>query len=678
MRFGILGRLRVAGEDGRAVAVTAARQRVLLAALLLSANRVVPAESLAETVWDGATPPGAANTIRSYVMRLRKVLGPQLAARIETRDPGYVVRVEPGELDLTVWEELYARLGAALTVSPAAADWPAVAADAAEDALDWLLRSLDVPPERIPEGLAERAAFYRDRLDGTRTLILVDNAASAAQVRPLIPAASGCLVLVTSRSVLSGLDDAHFLGLSLLPVGEAVELLAKVAGPDRLTAHDVAAAELVELCGRLPLAIRIAAAHLKHHPALSVADYVARLRQSADRLEVLSDEDRNLAVVFAASFAELPPAEQRLFQLLSLVPGPDFDAYAAANLLDRDQVEAERLLDSLLAHNLVVQRVPGRYEMHDLVRVYALRVGRGQERADADAARARLLDFYAQAAARAEGINQRVFPHRDWSKEPTSVRVPEGIGEQARGRSWLRAERENILAAIVDARRRGESARSTELTSAVSGLLHREGPWPLAVDLHTAAAEAERALGRRVQAANHLLGLGESQRNASRFAEAVQAYEQALTLYRDGGERHGEANVLLELGRVRHALGGSKTAMLLLDRALRLNKAIKDPELGAELHNAKGACLAVDGEPAAALGSHREALRLSREFGVPLEEARALDGSSRCRAALGDAAGARADLRAALALYERMGVAERTAAAARLSEFDAGAAAAAS
>lgn len=248
---------------------------------------------------------------------------------------------------------------------------PGTPAVTANDALGWLLRSLGVPPPLIPQDLDHRAAFYRDRLAGTRTLILLDNAASTAQLRPLLPGTADCLVLITSRKRLSGLDDAHNIALDVLPRPHAVALLREVADPGRISDEDPAVEELVTVCGQLPLAIRIAAGRLRDRRARSVEDLVKQLWDDRGRLELLADDDRNLTAVFDTSFAALPAAEQRVFRLLGLVPGPDFDACAVANLIGGDREMAERLLESLQDHSLLLQQAPGRYRFHDLVAAYS-------------------------------------------------------------------------------------------------------------------------------------------------------------------------------------------------------------------------------------------------------------------------------------------------------------------
>jgi len=242
---------------------------------------------------------------------------------------------------------------------------------AADQALSVLLRALGVPPPQIPDDVEERAALYRDRLAGTRTLIVLDNAADEAQVRPLIPGEPGCLVLLTSRRKLKALDDAHTLSLDVLPELDAVKLLAAVAGPGRVTPDAPGVAELARLCGRLPLAVRSAATLLRHRPALSPEHLVSQLWPEHSRLAVLSGGDRDLADLFALSSQALDEPQRRLYQYLGMILGPETDVYVAAALLDTVPAETERLLQDLIDHNLLLEPALGRYRMHDLIRAHA-------------------------------------------------------------------------------------------------------------------------------------------------------------------------------------------------------------------------------------------------------------------------------------------------------------------
>ena len=244
------------------------------------------------------------------------------------------------------------------------------------DALAGFLHALGVPAEQVPLDLEEAAGLYRTLLADKRILVVLDNARSADQVRPLLPGSPRCLILVTSRDRLGGLvarDGARRLTLDVLPPEEAVGLLTRLLGAERVAAEPQAAEELAEVCGLLPLALRIAAANLADQPGQSIAGYLARLRQG-DRLAELSvDDDPQAAVrtAFDCSYAALEPAAQRLFRLLGLVPGPEFTPPAAAALAGAPTDHAATLLERLTTVHLVEPRGPDRFGFHDLLRLYA-------------------------------------------------------------------------------------------------------------------------------------------------------------------------------------------------------------------------------------------------------------------------------------------------------------------
>jgi DNA-binding SARP family transcriptional activator len=328
------------------------------------------------------------------------------------------------------------------------------------DALDLLLRSLGVSPGVIPPDPRARAAFYQSQLAGTRTLLLLDNAGGGARVRPLIPVSAGCLVIVTSRAQLVGVEGGVRVRLDALPADEAVGLLSRTAGPGRVKVGDPAASELVQWCGRLPLALRILGARLRHRPMLDPTTLLAILRSEGDPLARLKDDDRDVTRVFASSVEALPGSERQLFGRLGLVPGLDFDAHAAGALQDTNAAEAERVLVSLLDNSLLVQHKEGRYRLHDLLRAYAqVRVGQ-EEPAESRAAMDRLLDYYVTAAASARKL---------W---PGAASRAGGAG---RGKAWFDAEFENLRAAYNHAALSPQ--RRLELAMNLTPYLRHTGAW---------------------------------------------------------------------------------------------------------------------------------------------------------------------------------------------------------
>ncbi|MGH3825300.1 MAG: ATP-binding protein, partial [Pseudonocardiaceae bacterium] len=254
----------------------------------------------------------------------------------------------------------------------------------ATDVLARFLRSLGVDGAAIPDDAEERAALYRSRLADRRLLILLDDAACEAQLRPLLPGSPGCAVLVTSRARLAGLGGARVVDLDVLEPDQAVELLARVAGPQRVAAEPAAAREIVRLCGFLPLAVRVAGARLGARPHWPLSRLEADLTDDHARLDTLRLGDLQVRASFALSYESLDAMARRAFRLLGLLEIRDFAPWVTAALLDVPQTRAEELMDTLVDQHLL--EVAGhdatgrlRYRFHDLLRVYAREVVAAQE-----------------------------------------------------------------------------------------------------------------------------------------------------------------------------------------------------------------------------------------------------------------------------------------------------------
>lgn len=279
-----------------------------------------------------------------------------------------------------------------------------------------------------------------------RALVVLDNAASTAQVMPLLPGAADCLVMVTSRRSLAGLDAARPLSLDQLTTEEAVALLVKIVG-NRVRDEPESAVEVVRSCGHLPLAIRLAGARLVHRASWRVKDLEGRLRGARELLAELVAEDRTVADAFALSYSQLDPDHQRAFRLLGLHPGEEFDSYAVAALVDRGLDAARQMLDDLVDRHLVGESKPGRYRFHDLVREFAYRLSTVDEDSDRSNALNRLLCFYLHAAVETSGSLEGLAGGRAlYPGEPERSDLVRGVVEQGTG--WLEVERPNLVAAV--------------------------------------------------------------------------------------------------------------------------------------------------------------------------------------------------------------------------------------
>ena len=807
MDFGLLGPLRV--RDGtRQVSVSAPRQRVLLAALLLSAGQVVSLDTLAETLWEGGPPAGARGALHSAVQRLRSTLGPAGASLIETRPPGYLIKVDGAGLDIRefsvlaarghaaaaagTWaqaasllrealgswrgepladvpsqvlrdrevppladqrlhalaaridadlhlgrhgevvaelrqlvadhplqEQFHAQLmlslyragrqadalaayqvvrhvladqlgidpgpelrllhqrilgadgelllpaGAGPSGSPPAAPGPPAAQGArppapghvvprqlpaatrhfagrdegvkalaglaaeaaegspvtvicvihgtagigkttlalhfahqaagqfpdgqlyvnlrgfdpagspvtAEEALRLLLDALSVPAARVPAGLDAQAGLYRSLLSGQRMLVLLDNARDAEQVRPLLPASPGCLVIVTSRNQLTSLvavEGAFPLTLDVLADGEAQELLTRRLGPERVAADPGAADELIRLCARLPLALSIAAARTASQPGLSLAGLAAELRDAPGRLDALDAGPAAASVraVLSWSYQQLDPATARLFRLLGLHAGPDVSAAAAASMAGLALPEARRGLGELTRAHLLTEHAPGRFSSHDLLRAYAAELAHSADsEAERRAATGRMLGHYLQTACAASAFLAPVRRPITLAALPPGV-TPEHIADTGQALAWFEAEDRVLMGVMARAADAGFDTHAWQLTWALWRFLDQKGRWHDWTAAEQIALAATQRLGDRgAEAAAHQRS-GYVSARLGNYEDAHAHMRCALSIHAERGDRAGQgyvhnafAGVLYHQGRDSDALDQARQAL---------------------------------------------------------------------------------------------------------------------
>jgi tetratricopeptide (TPR) repeat protein/transcriptional regulator with XRE-family HTH domain len=514
---------------------------------------------------------------------------------------------------------------------------PGQAPVAPGDALASLLLTAGVPAGQIPASLEARMALWRDRLAGKQLLLVLDDAASSDQVRPLLPGAGGSLVLVTSRRHLSALDDAVAFSLDTLPADEAAALLVRLAGRAGLSRADPAVVEIARLCGFLPLAIGMVARQLHHHPAWSLAGRAAELAAARDRLELMVTENLSVAAAFDLSYTDLSGDQQRLFRRLGLHPGGEFDAYAAAALDGTDLAAARRGLEALYDQYLLTEPAQGRYRMHDLIREHArVLAGRLDPDDDRQRAIARLLDYYQHTAALADiFIARQPRPHATPAGGAVPAAVPD-LADREQALAWARAERASLLACLDHATATGQHARVIALTAGLASLLRRDGPWADALTRHTAAIQAARQLGDRLGQAGALKDLGDVRRLAGDYPDAEQVLEQALDIYRDIGDRLGQANALSYLGDVRMLTGDYPAAARALEEALEVYRDIGDRLGQANALGNLGVVRWGTAEYPAAAGALEEALGIYSDLGDRLGQSNALNKLGVVRWATGD------------------------------------------
>ncbi|GAA2820653.1 BTAD domain-containing putative transcriptional regulator [Crossiella cryophila] len=545
-------------------------------------------------------------------------------------------------------------------------------------ALGALLRALGIPGDRVPADLAGRAARWRHELAGQRALILLDNAASAAQVRPLLPGNPDCLVLITSRRRLVDLEAAHVLSLDVLPPADAIALFTAVAGAHRADAEPAAVAEVLRHCGHLPLAIRIAAARLRSRPAWTV-EYLAQ-RLHAGELRELGG---SVSAALTLSVQHLAPAGQRLFRLLGLHPGVTFDRYLAAAATDLSVAEAEELLEDLVDAHLLQQPRIGRYRCHDLVRDHTVRLA-GQT--PDQAAHTRVLDHYLHTAAAAMDV---LLPHESrYRPALPAPTTPPTLTSYDQAMTWLDTERETLLA-IAHA----HPDRALPLSAVLWHYLHLRGHQDDALDLHTRALDQAESADEQCRSLNYLAlaairlnrfetGLGWLHRSLALAGEnsphrghtlhhlGLACFQlgdiprarlylgECLALTRESGQHYYRGHVLHRLGLACAAAGDHEEADACLEEALALARDHGYRDLEPEVRNGLGETARDRADPVRAAGHFRQALRIATETGDRDQQARAHNGLGHANRELGRPAEAARHWRLALAIYSALAVSE--------------------
>jgi DNA-binding SARP family transcriptional activator/Tfp pilus assembly protein PilF len=499
------------------------------------------------------------------------------------------------------------------------------------DALTRLLTVLGLTGQDVPHDLDERAARYRSELAGRRMLIMLDNAGSVEQVRPLLPGSGTCTVLVTSRDRLAGLvaiHGAHRLELDLLPPVETHALLRKLIGP-RVDTEPEAATTLANHCARLPLALRVAAELATSRATTSLAEFVGELGDQQRRLDLLdSGGDPHAAVrtVFSWSIQHLPSDTSTMFRLLGLHPGPDIDPYAAAALADAGLDDARRRLELLSRAHLVQATGPGRYGMHDLLHAYAAELVHTHDAEQVrSAAQGRLLDHYRHTASVAMDT---AYPqdHEHRPRIPPTDTPPPDLSDPNQATSWLDTEHPNLLATARHAAEHGWPTHTLDLSAILRRRLRTRGRYSDAEALHQLALTTARTVGDRAGELDALTGLGWVHVLQGRLEQAAAHMGQALQIARTVGDRAGVLDALRGLGQVHVRQGRHERATDHYRQALQIARTIGDRagELNALL--GLGHIHRMQGQHEQAVDHLRQVLEIARAIGNRTGELNALNG----------------------------------------------------
>ncbi|MFD0819215.1 ATP-binding protein, partial [Micromonospora zhanjiangensis] len=527
-------------------------------------------------------------------------------------------------------------------------------------ALAGFVNAMAGPGDRPPTTLDEQVARFRSLLGRRRMLIVLDNAANAGQVRPLMPGAPGCLVLVTSRDQLAGLvsvDGAHPITLDVLSPAESHELLARRLGVHRVAAEPAAADTIVGASAGLPLALSVVAARAAIQNRFPLADLAADLSPAIGRLDAFDGGEAvtDLRRVMSWSYRLLDASTARLFRLLGLYAGPDIGLPAAASLAGVSSARVRPLLAELTDAHLLDEHEPRRYTFHDLLRAFAAELGDTDVPGpDRESAVRRLLDHYLHTGHAAAML---LHPHADPLPlaAPEPGVTPEELGDREQALAWFAAEQRTLLAAVDRAGDAGLDTHVWQLVSTNATYVDRGGRWQEWLPVQEAALAAARRSADPAGEARtrRLLGLGQAR--LRRHDEARAQYQHALALFGDLGDHAGQAHTHLSIswsyGRQgRHADGlGHAEAALAAYRSAG-NKAGQ-----ADALNAIGWRYAQLGDHEQSLTYCRQALDLHQATGHRQGEAATLDSLGYAHHHLGQYEQAADCYRRALELFRQAG-----------------------
>jgi DNA-binding SARP family transcriptional activator/tetratricopeptide (TPR) repeat protein len=528
------------------------------------------------------------------------------------------------------------------------------------EAVRRFLDALEVPPERIPVDLDAQAALYRSLLAGKRMLVVLDNARDTAQVRPLLPGAPTCLVVVTSRNQLTGLiaaDGAHPVTLDLLTDEEARQLLARRLGADRVAAEPEAVAEIIIRCARLPLALALVAARAAVRPRGGLGVLAEQLRDAGHRWQLLTGDDptTDVRAVLSWSYQALTPAAARLFRLLGLHPGPDLAEAAMASLAGLPAGMVRPVLAELTQASLLLEHTPGRYVLHDLLRAYASDLTR---RLDPDQQRHtathRILDHYLHTAHTA---NRLLDPAREPINltPPAPGVAPQHAADYQQALDWFTVERPVLLAAVDHAAATGLDTHTWQLAWILRTFLDRRGHWhDWAAAGRAAVAAAHRLADPTAQARAHR-HLALAYIHLHRIDDAHTQLSHALDLAAQTGNQTTQARIHNNLSYLWERRGNYPQALNHARQALTMLQATGHQRGQAVALNGVGWCHALLGDHQQALTTCQQALTLCQELGDRAGQAATWDSIGYAHHHLGHHTHAITSYQHALTLYRGLG-----------------------
>jgi tetratricopeptide (TPR) repeat protein/transcriptional regulator with XRE-family HTH domain len=519
------------------------------------------------------------------------------------------------------------------------------------EVLASFLHALGVDGREIPDGLDARLELYRLRLAERRVLVVLDNAAGEGQVRPLLPGSPTCAVLITARARLTGLAGARRIELDMLAPAEAVQLLGRVTGAERTAAEPAAAWEIVRLCDRLPLALRIAGARLSARPHWQLGRLAARLLDERHRLDELVQGDLEVRASIEMSYNGLDQLERRTFRRLGLLDAPDFAAWVAAPLLEAAPAVADELVERLCDAQLLESAGSDtagqvRFRFHDLLRLYA------RERAAAEEPEATRTGALRRALAawrgRAERAEQRLVsgggpPDHTGSSDPLA---------------WFDAERHALATCVTQACEAGLDDVACGLAAALATYLNVRGDYDEWLRTHQLVLAVARRRGNRLAEGVLLRGLGDLHMIQDRYDDALGFLRLARPLLREAGDRRSEAAVLNGMGFVLRLRSSYPEALACFREALAITSELGDDDdhrHGLHALHGVGSVLVDEGRFDLALACYESALSQARAIGYRMGEAVVLRSIGILHRESGRLGPALAALEESLARYRELG-----------------------
>ncbi|RSS32165.1 helix-turn-helix domain-containing protein [Streptomyces sp. WAC05858] len=529
-------------------------------------------------------------------------------------------------------------------------------------ALDFFLRSLGLPAERIPQDVEAMAGMYRSALAGRRVLVVLDNASTPEQVRPLLPNDPRCMVVVISRNRLSGLvarDGAHRVTLDVLTPYEAASLMGEIIGSNRVNAEPDAVIQLAQQCAYLPLALRVAAERVAGRPHLTVSDLAEELAVEHSRLDTLAaDDDEATAVrtVLSWSYHALPPEAARVFRLLALHPGPDISLNAVAALTGITPTEAGQQLDVLVAVHLLAASRRDRFQFHDLLRAYASeRVNTDEPAEPRDIATQRLFNWYLHTAhAALFALNPH---HPELPIDPVNPDCrPPGFTDHEHARSWFAVEHANLMAIIRHAPTTGQHTIGWQLPQVVDGYLADYCQVNDSIAIHQLGLACAQQLDHQLGQSWAYCHLGEAYERARQYDEAIDCLQHGLAIARKIGDGFGEQAKLIDLGSVYNKLGLYSTAADHSRQALAICRAMDHKRNEGLSLTQLGSALLGMGELDQAMIHLHQSLKISNKLGSAHLQAFTLQSMAEVFRKRGQDVDAVDHLKKAAALYQEQRV----------------------